>query len=214
VASFLQKSKKRKLAKVQTTSKPSINLSFYKAKGIITKTKKTMDDMLEKDELGRPEFSTQEQIMLSQIIDEAAGFLHNLQKIVITEQHVGKQLKEYMELRTQYYFVIIRNNKFNTQLLHHLLPKFLELYEEVMQQEVAFVAGLIQEGINTGQILQVNSRQLAYSIISLCDAVKHHAEQVALAQGSDDANYTEALENYTFMLKLVFKGLLPKPIAA
>jgi hypothetical protein len=199
---------------VQTTSNLGINLSFYKAKGMITKTKKLMDESRSDQEIGRPEFDNEEQIMLSQIINEAAAFLNNLQKIVATETHVGKQLKEYMALRTQYYFVIIRNNKFNPQLLQTLLPKFLELYEEVMQQEVAFVADLIQTGINAGQIQQVNSRQLAYSIISLCDAVKHHAEQVALAHGDEDANYQEGLDNYNFMLKLVLKGLLPKPVAA
>jgi hypothetical protein len=192
----------------------SINLSLYKTKNAFSAA---MNNFNTKNELTDPtetEFHTEEQIMLTQIINEGAAFLGNLQKIVVTEAHVGKQLKDYMELRTQYYFVIIRNNKFNTQLLHHLLPKFLELYEEVMQQEVAFVASLIQQGINNGQIMQVNSRQLAYSIISLCDAVKHHAEQIALAHGNNDANYEEALHNYHFMLKLVLKGLLPKPAAA
>jgi hypothetical protein len=198
---------------VQTNNNSSITLSHFTAK----KTKVSFSDVAQTDHFDEAVYDMDDSnlpVMLVKLIDNAAVFLRSLQKVVTQENHVAKQLKEYLELRTQYYYQVISKNKLDVQLLYQLRPQFLEMYEEVMQQEVAFVADLLQKAIVNGQIQHVNSRQLGYTIITMCDAAKHHAEQLALANGLSEANYEEAMDNYRFMFKLVVKGLLPKPVAA
>jgi hypothetical protein len=86
------------------------------------------------------------------------------------------------------------------------LPQFFQIYEEIMNEEITFLAQLLQAAIVKKQIEIVNTRQLAFSILKINSAAMHHAERGNLLS-TNAPDYQNMRQAVDFMLQQVIKGL-------
>jgi TetR/AcrR family transcriptional regulator, biofilm operon repressor len=151
-------------------------------------------------------YKNKQDIFTEALAEEAAQFISSLQKHISKEKNAAKKIKMYIDMRTGYYRHILNINKISKETLQKLLPQFMLQYEDVLQQEIAFIASILQAAVRSGEMKPINTRRLAYSIISVADALKHHAESKALLTSSEP-DYKDATHNFDFLMKLVIKSL-------
>ncbi len=152
-------------------------------------------------------YKNKEDIFLEVAMKEGQDFIDVLQSKVLRRSGTGERIGFYMQERFNYCKNVLNLNRISTETLNKILPKFFELYDAMMKQEIKFLAGLIREGITAGELKEINPGRLASSLISISDALKHSVEQKAILQGNPHIDYSESLKEMKFLLSLIFKGL-------
>jgi hypothetical protein len=140
-------------------------------------------------------------------MSEGKNFISSLQQKTLLKKGAESRIQFYLQERVQYYMYVLNKNKVTTDTLHKILPRFFELYEGVMKEEIKFVAGLLREGIKIGDLIKTDADKLSSSLINMSDALKHSVEQHALLKGESEADYTLSLQEMKFLVQLIFNGL-------
>lgn len=173
--------------------------------------KTTLDDIASAVGLNKASlyyyYKNKEDIFLEVAIAEGATFIADLQKKALQKKGVENRILFYMQERVLYYKYVLNKNKVSTESLNKILPRFFELYDDMMQEEIRFITGLLKEGIKQAEILKIDAEKLASSLINMSDALKHSVEQQALLKGETTADYTLILQEMKFLVQLIFKGL-------
>lgn len=173
--------------------------------------KTTLDDIAKSVGLNKASlyyyYKNKEDIFLEVAVSEGARFISNLQSKAMQKKGVESRVLFYLQERVLYYMHVLNKNKVNTETLNKILPRFFELYDDMMKEETRFLASLIKEGIKTGEIIKTDADKLASSLINMSDALKHSVEQQALLKGLASADYTLSLQEMKFLVQLIFNGL-------
>lgn len=173
--------------------------------------KTTLDDIAKSVGLNKASlyyyYKNKEDIFLEVALSEGAQFICDLQGKAMQKRTVESQVLFYLQERVLYYMHVLNKNKVSTESLNKILPRFFELYDDMMKKEIVFLAGLTREGIKAGEIIKTDAEKLASSLINMSDALKHSVEQQALLKGETEADYTLSLQEMKFMVQLIFNGL-------
>jgi hypothetical protein len=102
---------------------------------------------------------------------------------------------------------VLNLNRVSSETLNKILPRFFELYDAMMKQEIKYLSQLIREGVNSGELQEIHAGKLASSLISISDALKHSVEQKAILRGENHIDYSDSLREMKFLVSLIFKGL-------
>ncbi len=173
--------------------------------------KTTLDDIAKAIGLNKASlyyyYKNKEDIFLEAALREGEQFISNLQTKALQKKGVESRTLFYLQERVLYYMHVLNKNKVTTDTLHKMLPRFFELYDEMMKVEIKFLIGLLKEGMKTGQIIKTDAEKLASSLINMSDALKHSVEQHALLKGETEADYTLSLQEMKLLIQLIFNGL-------
>jgi TetR/AcrR family transcriptional regulator, biofilm operon repressor len=173
--------------------------------------KTTLDDISKTIGLNKASlyyyYKNKEDIFLEVAMSEGKNFISSLQQKTLLKKGAESRIQFYLQERVQYYMYVLNKNKVTTDTLHKILPRFFELYEGVMKEEIKFVAGLLREGIKIGDLIKTDADKLSSSLINMSDALKHSVEQHALLKGESEADYTLSLQEMKFLVQLIFNGL-------
>jgi AcrR family transcriptional regulator len=152
-------------------------------------------------------YKNKEDIFLDVALKEGEQYIAGLQAKARQKKGMETQVLFYLQERIKYYMLVLSRNKVRTESLHRLLPRFFVMYDDVMKQEIAFIALLLKEGIKNETYGKIDVNRLAASLITMSDALKHQVEQQALLQQEDDLDYASAIDHLKFLLGLIFKGM-------
>jgi TetR/AcrR family transcriptional regulator, biofilm operon repressor len=173
--------------------------------------KTTLDDIAKTIGLNKASlyyyYKNKEDIFLEVALSEGQGFISTLQQKVLLKKGTETRVQYYLQERVQYYMHVLNKNKVSTETLQKILPRFFELYDDMMKAEIKFVASLIKEGIKAGDLMKTDADKLSSSLINMSDALKHSVEQQALLKGETEADYTMSLQEMKFLVQLIFNGL-------
>lgn len=173
--------------------------------------KTTLDDIAKTVGLNKASlyyyYKNKEDIFLEVALSEGKQFLTSLQEKVFLKKGVEARVQFYLQERVQYYMHVLNKNKVSTETLNKILPRFFELFDGVMKEEIKFLTAICKEGIKTGEIIKTDADKLSSSLINMSDALKHSVEQQALLKGETEADYTLSLQEMKFLVSLIFNGL-------
>ena len=173
--------------------------------------KTTLDDIAREVGLNKASlyyyYKNKEDIFLEVAIREGTHFLNTLQENVRAKKGTEARVTFYLLERVNYYKNVLNMNRVSAETVGKMLPRFFELFDAVIQQEVKFLAGIIREGVKQGEIRKVNPDRLAAALIAMNDALKHHAEHKAMLQHLEEIDYLTITEEMKLLVSLVFKGL-------
>jgi TetR/AcrR family transcriptional regulator, biofilm operon repressor len=173
--------------------------------------KTTLDDIAKAVGLNKASlyyyYKNKEDIFLEVAIKEGQDFLNALQAKVLEKKGTSQRISFYLHGRTNYYKNVLNMNRVSSETLNKMLPKFFELFDEVMKLEMKFLAVLIKEGIKSGELVKVNADKLATALIDMNDAFKHHVEHKAILKMQGEIDYTQSMEEMEFLVTLIFNGL-------
>lgn len=173
--------------------------------------KTTLDDIAKAVGLNKASlyyyYKNKEDIFLEVAIKEGQDFLNSLQTKVLEKKGTSQRIAFYLQGRTNYYKNVLNMNRVSSETLNKMLPKFFELFDEVMKLEMKFLAILIKEGMKSGELVRVNADKLATALIDMNDAFKHHVEHKAILKMQGEIDYTQSMEEMEFLVTLIFNGL-------
>jgi len=174
--------------------------------------KTTLDDIAKEVGLNKASlyyyYKNKEDIFLEVAIREGQEFLKTLQEHVLEKKGTEARVMFYLVERINYYKNILNMNRVSAETLNRMLPRFFELLDAIMKQEVKFLSRIILEGVKAKELKQVNHERLASSLIIMNDALKHHAEHKAILKNQDDIDYSQITEDMKLLVALIFKGLI------
>ena len=174
--------------------------------------KTTLDDIAKEVGLNKASlyyyYKNKEDIFLEVAIREGQDFLKTLQEHVLEKKGTEARVMFYLVERINYYKNILNMNRVSAETLNRMLPRFFELFDAIMKQEVKFLSRIILEGVKAKELKQVNHERLASSLIIMNDALKHHAEHKAILKNQDDIDYSQITEDMKLLVALIFKGLI------
>ncbi|MDR3714854.1 MAG: TetR/AcrR family transcriptional regulator [Puia sp.] len=173
--------------------------------------KTTLDDIAKAVGLNKASlyyyYKNKEDIFLEVAMKEGQDFINSLQSKVLEKTGTEERIGYYMQERFDYYKNVLNLNRVSSETLNKLLPKFFELYDAMMKQEVKYLTQLIKDGVGSGELQEIHAGKLASSLISISDALKHSVEQKAILRGESDIDYSDSIREMKFLVSLIFKGL-------
>lgn len=173
--------------------------------------KTTLDDIAKAVGLNKASlyyyYKNKEDIFLEVAVNEGEQSIRDLQEKTLQQHGLEQQVAFYLQERFNYYKNVLNLNKISPEMVNRLLPRFFELYDGMVQEEIRFLATLISNGIQAEEIMHTDAEQLAGSLMNMCDALKHNTEQQALLKGSATTDYSMAITNLTLLVNLIFRGL-------
>lgn len=173
--------------------------------------KTTLDDIAKAVGLNKASlyyyYKNKEDIFLEVAVNEGEQSIRDLQEKTLQQHGLEQQVAFYLQERFNYYKNVLNLNKISPEMVNRLLPRFFELYDGMVQEEIRFLATLISNGIQAEEIMHTDAEQLAGSLMNMCDALKHNTEQQALLKGSATTDYSMAIANLTLLVNLIFRGL-------
>ncbi|MHA4811676.1 TetR/AcrR family transcriptional regulator [Flavitalea flava] len=152
-------------------------------------------------------YKNKEDIFLEVSMKQGQEFLNSLQAKILQKKGTEERVSFYMQERVNYYKNVLSLNRVSTETLNKLLPGFFELYEAMMKQEMKFLAQVIKEGVDSGELVKINAEKLASSLMHMIDALKHSVEQKAILKMDREIDYTDSLKEMKFLVSLIFAGL-------
>ena len=154
-------------------------------------------------------YKNKEDIFLEVAISEGRKFLGSLQEKVLRKKGTEARVSFYLVERINYYKNILNMNRVSAETVNKMLPRFFELFDAVLKQEVQFVEDVIREGVREGELEAVNPNKLATTLIGVNDALKHFAEHKALLQ-KQEIDYAGITKEMKLLVSLIFRGLTRK----
>src|SRR5215831_14049033 len=89
-------------------------------------------------------YKNKEALFLDVAINEGEEYLKSLQEKTLKKKSTEAMVMFYIEERFNYYKTVLNLNRITPDILHKMVPGFIELYEKVMLKEIEFLTSLLK----------------------------------------------------------------------
>lgn len=157
-------------------------------------------------------FPGKDDLFIAVVLQESAAFMQALGEQVRHLPGPAAQVRLYLAERLRYYRRVLDQNQVSLAALQALEPRFDELYAEVLEREIAFLAELLVPLLPAATTAIPEPRHLARLLLSAADALKHDAVRQAQTQSLSALPDFSAAEADTLLLAdLVLAGVAVAP---
>jgi TetR/AcrR family transcriptional regulator, biofilm operon repressor len=151
-------------------------------------------------------YKNKEDIFLETAMEEGKDFLAQLQQKTLAKKGIQNEIWFYMQSRFNYYANVLNMNRVSAATLNSILPRFFELYDDMIKQEKQFLKKLIDKAIKEGAAKKMNSAKIASLLINISDALKHSVEQKCILRGENKIDYRQSLDDMKIFVSLIFSA--------
>lgn len=148
-----------------------------------------------------------EDIFMQVVLSESKTYNQNLREKVTKIDNNREKIIQYLLERFNYYGETLNVHQLSVANVSKLQPIFDELYQNILQEEVAFLTTLVDQLATDTDYHIDDSHFIAKLLIALCNAFKHETIRTSKAVFANEVDYSEAyilVENIT---NLVLNGL-------
>jgi TetR/AcrR family transcriptional regulator, biofilm operon repressor len=173
--------------------------------------KTTLDDIAKAVGLNKATlyyyYKNKEEIFLEVAVSKGKEYITQLQSRTLQKKGGDKRILFYLEERVNYYRNILGVSHASAETINRMLPRYFELYEDMLQKEVLFIAQVLKEGVEKEEFVKVDTNKLARHLINMTDALKHNVEHKAMLKMEKEVDYTEAFQELSFLVSLILKAI-------
>ncbi|WP_046244419.1 TetR/AcrR family transcriptional regulator [Hymenobacter terrenus] len=142
--------------------------------------KTTLDDIGRAAQLNKASlyyyFTGKDELFIAVVLHESNTFMVSLVERVRHLATPAEQVRYYIIERLHYYRLVLHQHQIPLAVLQALEPRFDQLYADVLEREVAFLAELLTPLFPAAPASTLpEPRQLARLLLSTADALKHEA---------------------------------------
>lgn len=162
-------------------------------------------------------FPGKDDLFIAVVLLESTAFMQALAERVRHLPTPAEQVRHYLAERLRYYRHVLDQHQLSVATLQALEPRFDQLYAEVREREVAFLAELLTPLLpasGPGRTLP-EPRRLAHLLLSAADALKHEVvrqHEARYATGLPDFGAAEA--DTLLLADLVLAGVAAAQLAS
>lgn len=142
-------------------------------------------------------FPSKDELFIAVVLQASTAFMEALAGQVRDLPGPAAQVRHYLAERLRYYRRVLDQHQLSLLALQALEPRFQQLYAEVLEREVAFLAELLAPLLSSpaANAALPDGRHLARLLLGAADALKHDAvrqHESRLAPGLPDFGPAEA----------------------
>lgn len=173
--------------------------------------KTTMDDIARRIGLNKTSlyyyYRNKESIFIEVIVQEAKTFLEALQAKAVKPRGCRHQILTYLTERFRYYRHVVNLHHLSIETLRNIQPTFKALYQSVLDQEIAFLGKLFQDGMDSGEIKPGAARELSRIILTVTDAIKLATCSEPGQRPPETIDYSQVEKDVVYAVTLMLDGL-------
>ena len=152
-------------------------------------------------------YDGKETIFRDVITHEADQMLHWLQQVVAKQKSVGQKVLSYMSGRLEYFRKVANLLDVSIQVLVEVKPLLDKIYKDIMKREIVFLSGIIQRGIDEGQIRSCDSTRVADGILAVSESLKFKAIHSYSGTSAAEVDFAATDRDVNYVVKLILEGL-------
>lgn len=180
--------------------------------------KTTLDDIAGRIGLNKTSlyyyYPNKESIFIEVIVQEATAFLTTLQAKAAQSRGCRNQILAYLAERLRYYRHVVNLHNLSIETLRQIQPSFKALYQDVQAREIDFIAQLLKNGMDRGEIKPGDPGKLARIILTVTDAIKQGACEDSAPDLPEAIDYSQVEKDVIYAVDLMLKGLAVEPQAS
>jgi AcrR family transcriptional regulator len=182
--------------------------------------KTTLDDIGKSANLNKATlyyyFKNKEEIFMEVVLQESTRFITELQAKTVLITGFEEKICSYLIERLRFYKQVVNLHQLSIVLLRQIQPIFDELYNNVLQTEIQFIKQILEVAATANQISfasnlqqnpQQNLQEIAESIISVANSLKHEAVLQSKTQFAHHIDYSSIEQKTIFITQLILNGL-------
>ena len=152
-------------------------------------------------------YDGKETIFSEVITHEADQMLDWLQQIVAKQKSVERKILSYMSGRLEYFRKVANLLDISIQVLVEVKPLLDRIYGDVMKREIAFLSGIIQQGIDEGKIRSCDSTRVADGILAVSESLKFKGIHSSSGTSAAEVDFAATDHDVNYIVKLILEGL-------
>ena len=152
-------------------------------------------------------YDGKETIFREVISHEADQMLHWLQQVIAKQKSVGRKVLSYMSGRLEYFRKVANLLDVSITVLIEVRPLLDRIYKDVMKREIAFLSGIIQRGIDEGQIRSCDSTRVADGILAVSESLKFKGIHSSSGISATEVDFAATDRDVNYIVKLILEGL-------
>jgi AcrR family transcriptional regulator len=152
-------------------------------------------------------YDSKETMFRDVITHEADQMLHWLKQVVAKQKSVGQKILSYLSGRLEYFQKVANLLDVSIQVLVEVKPLLDRIYKDVMKREIAFLSGIIQQGIDEGHFRSCDSTRVADGILALSESLKFKGIHNSTGGSTAEVDFSATDRDVNYIVKLILKGL-------
>jgi AcrR family transcriptional regulator len=152
-------------------------------------------------------YKNKEDLFVQVVLQEAEGYLAALQQQVQPLTRATDKILAYLTGRLAHYRQVLNLHQLSVESLQRLEPLFDDVYQAVREQELAFLAELLQQGVEEREFLKLQPARAAEALLAVADGIKHEAVQRSRTRFAHEVDYAPVQEKLVYTLTLLLGGL-------
>jgi len=152
-------------------------------------------------------YDGKETIFRDVITHEADQMLNWLQQVVARQKSAGRKVLRYTSGRLEYFRKVANLLDVSIQVLAEVRPLLDRIYKDVMKREMIFLSGIIQQGIDEGQIRSCDSTRVADGILAVSESLKFKGIHNSNGASVTEVDFAATDREVNYIVKLILKGL-------
>ena len=141
------------------------------------------------------------------ITHEIDQMLQWLQQVVTKQKSVGGKILSYMSGRLEYFSKVANLLDVSVQVLVEVKPLLDKIYKDIMKREIVFLSGIIQQGIDEGQIRSCNSTHVADAILAVSESLKFKGIHNSSGVSAAEVDFAATNRDVNYIVNLILEGL-------
>ncbi len=152
-------------------------------------------------------YKNKESIFSDVIGNERGDYLRIVtRKVDPTADYVTK-ITTFLVERLKYAKHAINLFSLSAETLQSFQPVFQSLYQSLLEKEVGYITGILDQSCENGEIIQCDNQRVASNIITMADAIKQREAPCFDLRTKPGEYSSEAEKEVTFAVSLFLKGI-------
>ena len=152
-------------------------------------------------------YDGKEAIFRDVITGEGREMLDWLQSEVAKEKTASKKVLRHTKARLERFRKVTNLLDVSIQVVVEVAPLVDKLYQEYLNQEIAFLSDIIGKGVKAGNFKQCNGRRIASAILAISESVKYRAVHTENTMAASEVDYSAVDTEVSYITKLILDGI-------
>ena len=152
-------------------------------------------------------YESKDAIFREVIEDETRELLETLDRKLTRLPSAVDKLYAFAKIRLDYFREFINLNDLSINVILEVKPLIDRLYQDFRLQQIGVLVGILQDGIQKGELKPCDVSRAAEAIFTILEAVAIRELQHAEMQAVRDLDYKKLEQEIKYVLSLVITGL-------
>jgi len=138
---------------------------------------------------------------------EENQFCLRVEEALSKSESIIDKIINYEKAKFEYVQETIKLHDISTTVFHEVKSKLFEHIKRIHSNEIERIKKLLDEGVKNKEIKKCDTKKVADLILTLSEALRHREFYFASFTVSTKIDFTNAVDEMIFAIKLIFDGL-------